>query len=408
MPTPESTVPGKEPLQVKKTSARWFWGGGALLGIGICSIASVPLLRTNAPKVNADPVIPVSVTKVVREDLSRDLVIAAEFRPYQEIDVHAKVSGYIQSISVDVGDRVKQGQALATLEVPELGDELANVSASVKRSEEEAARAQAAYAETHLAFSRLSSVAKEKPDLVAQQDIDDAQSRDTMAGATMTAAQDHIREATANENKIKTMIAYTRIAAPFDGVVTKRYADTGALIQAGTSSSTQSLPVVRLSENSRLRLVFPVPESAVAKINESDPVEVNVQSIARNFKGVISRFDRRVAAATRTMEAEVDVDNKDLRIIPGMYASVTLKLDRRHEVLVVPVEAVSRQNTSSVFLVNKDNRVEERQVKCGVETASRMEIVSGLEENDLVVVGGRNRVLPGEKVEPKLSQAAIN
>ncbi|MGH9703298.1 MAG: efflux RND transporter periplasmic adaptor subunit, partial [Candidatus Acidiferrales bacterium] len=219
----------------------------------------------------------VAVAKVRRTDLSRSLVLAAEFRPFQEIEVHAKVAGYVKKIYVDVGDRVKAGQLLATLEIPELRDEVNQAEAAMQQSQEEIRKAksdirryQSAYEAAHLAYTRLAGVSQSQPGLVAQQEIDDAQGKDRVAEAevataqaALAAAEQQLNVAKANQQRVQSLFAYAQITAPFAGVVTKRYADTGSMIQAGTASETQSEPVVRLSQNDLLRLVIPVPESVV-------------------------------------------------------------------------------------------------------------------------------------------------
>jgi RND family efflux transporter MFP subunit len=177
----------------------------------------------------------VSVAKVSREDLSKEDTVPAEFRPYVEAELYAKVSGYVKDMNVDFGDKVKAGQLLATLEVPELQAELQNVIASE-------AKAEADHTNADLIYTRLMGVNREHPDLVAQQDLDTAQANDLAAAAAVAAAR-------ADVNKYQTLVGYTKITAPFDGVITRRYADPGALIQAGTSSDTQSLPLVRVSDN---------------------------------------------------------------------------------------------------------------------------------------------------------------
>ena len=168
---------------------------------------------------------------------------------------------------------------------------------------------------------------------------------------------------------------YTRVTAPFAGVITKRYADTGSMIQAGTASQTQAMPLVQLSENSLLRLILPVPESAVPTVHIGQQVEVRVPTLNRSFPGQVARFADKLSLATRTMDTEVDVPNPTLVLIPGMYAEVNLTLDRRNAVLAVPVTAVDmdrrrRMPPARVMVVTPDNRVEIRKVELGLETAN--------------------------------------
>jgi len=234
---------------------------------------------------------------------------------------------------------------------------------------------------------------------VAQQDLDAARDQDQASEAAIASARQSVAESEANESRIRTMLGYAVITAPFDGVITRRYADTGALIQAGTSSNTQAMPVVSLAEDRLLRLVFPVPESAVPFVREGTPVDVDVQSLQRKFAGKVVRFSGQVDRATRTMQTEVDVPNPDLRLTPGMYASVSVVLENRPNALSVPVQAVAG---GTALVVGPDGAVEERSVKLGLATPGRVEVVDGLRENERVVIGGRTRVRPGDRVEAKV------
>jgi len=330
----------------------------------------------------------VAVETVDRRDLWIEDTIPAEFRPYVEAELNAKVSGYVDKMNVDFGDKVKAGQLLATLEVPELHAELDAAKAARERAE-------ADYKNDHLIYTRLEGVNKEHPNLVAQQDIDTAEAKDSAAAATLASAK-------ADVEKYQTLVDYTQITAPFNGVVTARYADPGALIQAGTSSDTQARPLVRVSDNYRLRLDFLVSVDYVQYIKLGDTVEVRVDSVGRKaFTGVITRFTGKVNAATRTMMTKIEVANPSLELVPGMYATVVLKLNRRSNVLTVPTEALSMGKQTTVCVVGLDNKIEERVVTLGLETPTRFEITSGLKEGDRVMIGSRSGVTAGQKVEPK-------
>src|ERR1043166_3234087 len=392
------------PLQAPRRF-RWNWKILAGLGFGaICIWTFRPSgNKTLAGGLGAEPC-PVAASKVLREDLWHDHVFDAEFRPYQEIELHAKVSGFVESLPVDVGDRVTNGQLLATLEIPELNDDLEHARAVEKRSEEELKKAEADHEQAHLAYGRLAAVEKAKPKLVAQQEIDLAQAKDRAGEAAMEVAREQIEVAKSDVKRLQTMMLYCHIRAPFDGVVTKRFTDPGALIHNGGAASS---PLLRVSENGRLRLVFPVSVSFVSLIKAGEPVEIRIESPSRTLTGVVSRFTREIEMATRTMEVEVEVPNPDLSLIPGMYASVVLKLERREKALVVPVEAVARQKLSSVYPINRDSKIEERIINIGLETANKLEVLSGLSENDLVMIGNRSQVKPGQKVVARMLAAKL-
>ncbi len=370
------------------------------------------------------PMIPtVAVARVGRQDIVRSLDIAAEFRPFQDIDVYSKVAGFVKKIYVDYGDRVKQGQVLAVLEVPELVDELEHSAAATRQAQaeygaaqNELTRAESVHKVAHLEYTRLASVMEKRPGLIAQQDIDDALGKDQEAEAkvatdkaAVTAAQQQIQAVQASERKTKTLLAYTQITAPFSGVITKRYADTGAMIQQGTSSHTQAMPLVRLAQNDVLRLVIPVPESDVPLVKLGEPVQVTVSSLNRTYKGRVARFSDQLNLETRTMHTEVDVDNPDLTLMPGMYAMARLPLQRKAGALAVPVQAITRQEgKATVYSVGPDHRVEEHDVQLGLETPNVVEVVSGLRENDLVIVGDRTRLKQGESVNPRVITGGSN
>jgi RND family efflux transporter MFP subunit len=347
----------------------------------------------------------VAVTKVVREDLDQDLWLSAEFRPYQEISLHSKVAGYVKSISVDVGDQVKAGQKIAELEVPELEDELAKAQSSYQASLQEVKRAEADYAQANIVFERLQGVTKEHPKLVAQQELDDARAKHDAMNGALGVAQRRVEERQSEVNKTKTLLDYATITVPFEGIITRRYADTGALIQAGTASNTQAMPLVDLAQQDLLRLVFPVPESAASIIQIGAPVEVSVSSLNEKFPGKISRFSGKVERNTRTMHTEVDVPNPNGRFKPGMYAFVRVILQEEKNALVVPVQSVSQGDKPTILILNKDNVIEERPVKIGLQTPDKVQIREGVAEGDLVLIGSRNSARPGQKADGKLTEA---
>jgi RND family efflux transporter MFP subunit len=398
----------------------WLVGAAAPIALAALAGAACSGSRASEERVEAASAPTVAVARVTRGDIAQSLTIAAEFRPYQEIEVHAKVAGYLKSIPVDIGDRVREGQLLAVLEIPELQEEIKQDAAAVKRASEEINRAQAdleraqsAHEVAHLSATRLAGVMKVRPNLVAQQDIDEATGRDRVAEAqvataqaALAAAREQLEVAKAAQSKTQTLFDYSRITAPFAGVITHRFADTGAMIQAGTSSQTQAMPIVRLSQNDRLRLVIPVPESAVPRIHIGNEVAVAVQSLHKTVTGTVARFSDRLDTDTRTMHVEVNVLNPNLELVPGMYADATLVLNAAKNAIVAPVQALDRaENGARVLVVSGDGRsagkIEERKVALGLEADDRIEVTRGLNAGDLVVVGSRAQLKPGAIVTPK-------
>jgi RND family efflux transporter MFP subunit len=316
---------------------------------------------------------------------------------------------------VDIGDRVRQGQTLAILEVPELQAQLEGTVAQVSRSTDEIVRAQhevaaweAQYTSVHADNTRLQQAAKAQPGLIAQQELDDALSKDLAAAAQVDAAKAALSAAhggaevsRADNRRVSAMDDYTQVIAPIDGVITWRYADTGALIQAGTNSNSQTLPIVKLAQSGLLRLRMPVPEDAVRYVKVGDTMLVRVDALDRSFTGKVVRFTRDLNFETRTMETEVDVENRDLSIDPGMYANTQLLLSHADNVLTVPVEAlVLRDNKEVVYVLDGQNRVHERTVEVGLRGSQLAEIKGGLAEGERVIVGGQDKYQEGERVTP--------
>ena len=393
MDTEPGHAPTPAPDRAQETKSeprgRMGWMPWLLIGLVVVGLVVWGLSHGKARAAgDGDAPVTVGVVRVDREDLFNELEIPAEFRPYEEVELHAKVSGYVSQMNVDFGDKVKAGQLLATLEVPEILDQLTNAQAMVKKAEADCTNANQIY-------DRMFSVRQQNTNLVAQQEVDNAQAKYLSAAAALAAARSDME-------KYQTMVDYTKITAPFDGVVTRRYADPGALIQAGTTSDTQAMPLVRISDNYLQRLDFFVSVQYVKDIHVGDLVEVKVDSLqGRKFTGKVTRFSDKVDMDTRTMPTEIEVTNADLEIVPGMYASVVLKVQRRPGVLAVPAQAVNGTVDPTVYVVNDQHEIESRSVMLGLETADKFEVVSGLKEGESVMIGTRSFVRPGQKVETK-------
>ena len=330
--------------------------------------------------------------------------------------MYAKESGFVKNLYVDYGSRVQAGQLMAVLEIPELQAQLQEDQAGVRIASSEVARSEhmlkrykAMSKVLDLEYNRLHGVVQSQPGLVAQQEVDDAEGKDLAAASqvdaadsALAAAQSKLLESQSKLVHDQALFAYSRITAPFAGVVTQRYANLGTLMQAGTDSSTQALPLVRLSEDNLFRLVIPVPESDVRYIRVGDVVDVHVPALNRTFPGHVARFSVDVAEDTRTMHTEVDVANPQRLLMPGMYAETSLVLEARDNVLVVPVQAVNHQGDQvTVDVVSPTNQVEGRVVNLGLQTATEAEVVSGLSEGESAIVSDRSSLKPGQMVRPQ-------
>lgn len=363
-----------------------------------------------------------TVAKVVRQNVTDRLEIASEFQPFQEIDVYAKVSGYVQKLNIDWGTHVREGQLMAVLEVPELEQKLQLDAAALRKSQQDLRhahddlnRAQSAYDVAHITYTRLAEVQKARPELVAQQDIDVAQGKDQEADAALSgakaglaAAEQAVAVAQAALDMDKAYYAYSRITAPFDGVVTEMYAFTGALLPAGTSSNKGDLALCRLSQNNKLRLVIPLPERAVPSVSIGETVSMTVSSLNKTVQGKIVRVAGEIDKDTRTMHTELQVENLNYELIPGMYASVEIGLHTAQDALTIPLEAFqsSGEGRGMVLVVNEANKIEPRRVEAGIRTAFLVQILNGVQEGQFVVIGDQGQYKGGQLVKPVAMQPA--
>ena len=394
-----------------RTASILFSLSGLVIAL-VLTLSSCSGDRTGNVQANG-PTITVGVTKVVKKTLGRHITLSSELVPFQEIDVYAKESGYVKKLLVDYGSRVKTGQVMAILEIPELEAQLQEDQAEIKnavnqvtRAQHELQRYQAQYNALHLQYTRLNSVFQSQPGIVAQQEVDDAQGKDLAASsqvdagqAALEAAQSQLSVSKAKLSHDQSLFDYSRITAPFSGIVTERYANLGTLVQAGTGSSTQAIPIVKLSEDDLFRLVIPVPESYVRFIRVGDPVDVRVPSLNRTVPGKVARFSVDVREDTRTMHTEVDVRNPDRLLVPGLYAEADVTLEHREDIPSIPLQAVNHEgDKTTVFVVSSSSELQDRPVTLGLQTASDAEVVSGLREGEQVVISDRSGLKPGEKV----------
>lgn len=360
-----------------------------------------------------------SVATVQRGNISHLLSVAGQFQAYQVVDIHAKVAGYVRHIYVDIGDRVHAGEVLATLDVPELHAQYRNTRSEALRSqdaitaaEHEVSRAQALHVAVQANYDRLAAAAAQRPGLIAAQELDNARSQADATLEQLNAATAHLAEAregadaaSADQERVGDLEAYTKVIAPLDGVVAWRYADTGVLLQEGTNSETQAMPLIKLAQSGLLRLRVPVPEDAIKYVHIGDVMQIRVDAIDESFSGKVVRFTRNLDLATRTMETEVDVPNPTLAITPGMYANAYLKLAHVDGVLTIPISAVQGSgNTGTVLVLNANNHVEQRTVHVGLRGSTLIEVQSGLHEGDRVVVGDAANYHNGEQISPRPQQ----
>ncbi len=340
-------------------------GAGLSLGISCRKGDPAPSPGPSAPST-------VSVARVKRGAISRSITLPATIRPYEQAVLYAKVAGYLKTIKVDTGDRVREGELLAEIESPELVADLARQKAEV--------------AVADVAYKRVSEAQKKAPDLVMPQTVDDAKGK--------------LDEATATLERTQTLLSYTRIVSPLSGIVTRRSVDPGAFIPAATSGSVaQSSALLTVMDIRSVRVDVPVPEPEVPLVKVGLPVEATVDELKdRTFRGAVNRFAYALEEDSKTMTAEAEIPNPDSALRPGMYARVRIAIETRPNALLVPAAAVvTGKDSASVFVV-ADGKARRVPVKTGFRDDSSVEILEGLAADQGVILAGVTPPVDGQPV----------
>ena len=326
----------------------------------------------SAPMATAQPAADAGVTSPRRGEIHRFVSLPGTLRANQQVTLHAKVAGYLKNITVDKGDRVKSGQLLAELELPELAAERARHQAEMRVAKIES--------------DRIGGARQKAPDLITPQLADTAQARLAVAQAGLA------------ENEA--LLRYAKINAPFDGVVTMRYVDPGAFVPAATAGgSSQAAAIVTLMDYSTIRVTVPVPEIEAARVQVGQPVVVTSDSLpGKTYRGQVSRHTGALDEATRSLLVEADLPNADLALRPGMYANVRIGVERHANALLVPAAALVREKAAGFLFLLEDGKAKRVPVKYGFNDGSQVEILEGLPEQARVLIPGKTPLSPGQPV----------
>ncbi len=314
----------------------------------------------------------VQVVKLQRRDISRMLTLPANISPWYQATLYGKVSGYVKWIGVDKGDAVKKGQLLAVMDAPEIEDQYK--------------QAQADYEIKQVTYERYLNVWRDNHDIIAKQDVD-------VAKAAAESAK-HLRDSR------KTLLDYTNVYAPFDGIITARFADPGALIQAATGSATQAAPLFTIMDMDTVRVYVNVPQEAAEWAKPGVPATLTTrESGTESVEASITRTTEALDPVTRTLLVEIDVPNKERRLQPGMFVNASLHLERHPNALALPPAAIvpAKGRDKGVFVVS-NNQVKLTPVKTGIDDGVWLEILDGLSGEEDVVVVGKSGLTDGQRV----------
>ena len=313
------------------------------------------------------PAVEVHTTKPVQGPITRSIVLPAQVIPFQQATLYAKVSGYLKTISVDKGDKVTAGAVLARIEIPELG-------AARARQEAELRAASADYERLQKALART-------PDLVVPDTVDQARGRFEVARASLSESE--------------TLLGYATITAPFAGVITQRYVDPGALIQANNAASA----IVSLMDFSTIRLQVAVPEVEAAKVAVGQSVRVTTDNLpGRQFDGKVTRFTYALDPQNRTMLAEAILSNTDLALRPGMLVNARLGIEHKEQATLIPEEALVTERTSTFAYTVEGNKAVRHPIKIGFKDGQSVELLDGLSRDAVIILTGKLKLTDGQPV----------
>jgi len=314
----------------------------------------------------------VTVTNPRRGDIHRFVTLPGTLRPNQQVTLHAKVAGYLKSVAVDRGDTVKAGQVLAEIEMPEIVAERAKYDAELRIAKSEA--------------ERVKTARQKAPDLITPQVSDTAEARLAKAEAALVHHESLLR--------------YSKITAPFAGVVTNRYVDTGAFVPAATASTNPaSAAILALMDYSTIRTRIAVPEIEAARVVVGQPVVVTTDALpGRTFRGQVSRHSGALDESTRTLLVEADLPNTDLTLRPGMYVSARVGVEKHTGALLVPAAALVREKAAGFLFTLNEGKAVRVPVKYGFNDGTNVEILDGIAENARVLIPGKTPLVAGQAV----------
>jgi RND family efflux transporter MFP subunit len=338
------------------------------------------------------------LTEVVAKALEKNIVIPGELKPFQGVEIHGKVTGFVEDIKVDRGSAVKSGQLLATMTAPELEAQRAEAQARIPAVEAQRIEAEAKLAAAESTYGRLQEASK-TPGVVAGNDVVLAAKAVEAERARVSSLERTAKAYEAAVRAVEEIEKYLKVTAPFDGVITERYAHVGTLAGPGSEGGA---PLFRIEQIQRLRLLAPVPEAYIQSIVAGRKVTFSVPAYpGETFTGTVARPARAVDPETRTMPVELDVANASAKLAPGMYAEIAWPVHRGSESLFVPPSAI-KSTTERIFVIRvREGKAEWVDVRRGMTEGNLVEAFGDLQAGDQLVLRASDEIRPGTPIQPR-------
>ncbi len=412
---------------MKSSESSSSWTRPVLIGLVLMALLAALFLAGYLPRRNREKTLvqaadeqktavpQVMVARAQRSPGAADLVLPGNVTPVTEALINARASGYLESRLVDIGDRVVKGQLLAEIDAPDLDEQVRQGEAGVAQSESALSGAQYQLRQANARLN-LARVTAQRWKLLVEKGVVSRQESDTKdadleaqqasvesAQAAVKAAGDNVRASEANLRRLQEMQAFEKVTAPFAGIITARNVDVGSLI-----SSSGGVPLFRMAQIDVLRIVVDVPQTSAAYVQPGAPAEVTLQELpGRKFVGKISRTAKALESATRTLPTEVQVANPEGRLLPNMYARVTLLKVGAAPAVLIPGDAlIVRPNGTQVAVVADGSRIHFQPIQVGRDFGQSTEVVSGLSGDEYLVVNATDDVREGARVKPVLRASA--
>jgi RND family efflux transporter MFP subunit len=345
----------------------------------------------------------IEVVKVVEQPLDVTLSLPAELNPYQAVALYARVTGFVKTIRVDRGSRVRAGEQIAALEAPELVAQKAEAQSKLQSAEAQLAAIRSK-AEANVSTYDKLKAASATPGVVAGNDVVQAQKAVEADQGQIAAGQQNVEAARQALKSVGDTEAYLRITAPFTGVVTERNVHPGALV-GPTGGPGAATPIVRIVDSHRLRLVVPVPEAYTAGVTAGTALSFSVAAYpAQRFFGTVSRISQSVDVSTRTMAVELDVNNADGRLAPGTFCQIQWPVRRTGPSLFVPSGSVANTTGRTFVIRIRGGRTEWVDVKTGLGSGPLIEVFGDLKPGDEIAARGTDEVRAGVLVAVRQSK----
>jgi RND family efflux transporter MFP subunit len=356
----------------------------------------------------------VEVMRVGRSSNDSNLTLPGTIQPVTEAPILARADGYLKSRRVDIGDRVRAGQLLAEIDAPEIDQQIRQAESAIEQAQAAVEQAMANLEQgkanrdlARLTADRWKTLAAQG--VVSQQENDQYQAQFTSQNANVqaldkavAAQRSNVAAMKANLARLQEVQSYRAVKAPFDGVITLRNVDVGALVNAGTTL------LYRVAQTGTLRVYVNVPQNDANTLHVGQPASLTISNFpGQHFRGTVARLANALDPASRTMLVEVDLDNGNGLLLPGMYADVELNSRRPNPPLLVPAQAlIVRTDGAQVAVVQQDGTVHLQKVAIGKDYGDRVEIVQGIDEGTNIVTAPRDEVKEGAKIVPVTAKSA--